>query len=266
MITRLPQRTGYSRTETISDFIVHAVGLSAALLAVPILILRMWSLGAEPSVVLGVTIYGAALITMILCSMLYNRAHPDVWSGLLRRLDHSAIYVKIAGTYTPFALLSPNPTSWFLIWIWACAALGAALRSFAQDHFRGVAIGLYLVMGWSGAVTGSAVFAEMSPRVFALILAGGLLYTCGFAFYVSPRLPYHRTIWHLFVIVASAVFFAAVTVHSLGSAGASASAPMIKVGTDEVEWSISRHSPRESCAGLAEGLRDARQQNPTKSG
>lgn len=219
MITRLPQRTGYSRTENISDLIVHAVGLSAAVLAVPILILRVWSLGTEPTVVLGVTIYGAALIAMILCSTLYNMAHPDVWSGLLRRLDHSAIYVKIAGTYTPFALLSPHPTGWFLIWIWACAALGAALRSFAQDHFRRVAIGLYLVMGWSGAVAGSAVFTEMSPQVFALILAGGLLYTTGFAFYLSPRLPYHRTIWHLFVIAASAVFFAAVTAHSLGSAG-----------------------------------------------
>lgn len=219
MITRLPQRAGYSRTENISDFIVHAVGLLAALMAVPILIIHTWSLGTEPAVLFGVAIYGVALIAMILCSTLYNMAHPDAWTGVLRRLDHSAIYVKIAGTYTPFALLSPGPTGWFLIWIWACAALGAALRSFAQDHFRGVAIGLYLVMGWSGAVAGGAVFAEMSPRVFALNLGGGLLYTSGFAFYLSPRLPYHRTIWHLFVIAASAVFFAAVAAHVLGSAG-----------------------------------------------
>ncbi|WP_306751598.1 PAQR family membrane homeostasis protein TrhA [Paracoccus actinidiae] len=219
MITRLPQRAGYSRTENISDFIVHAVGLLAALMAVPILIIHTWSLGTEPAVLLGVAIYGVALIAMILCSTLYNMAHPDVWSGVLRRLDHSAIYVKIAGTYTPFALLSPGPTGWFLIWIWACAALGAALRSFTQDHFRGVAIGLYLVMGWSGVVAGGAVFAEMTSQVFALILGGGLLYTSGFAFYLSPRLPYHRTIWHLFVIAASAVFFAAVAAHVLGSAG-----------------------------------------------
>jgi hemolysin III len=225
VITRLPQRVGYSRTENISDFVVHAVGLSAAVLAVPILIVCAWSLGREPTVLLGLTIYGAALITMILCSTLYNMAHPDVWSGVLRRLDHSAIYVKIAGTYTPFALLSPHPTGWFLVWIWACAALGAVLRSFAQDHFRSTAIGLYLVMGWSGAIAGGALFAEMSLQVFALILAGGLLYTCGFAFYLSPRLPYHRTIWHLFVIVASGVFFAAVTAHILGSAGASTVSP-----------------------------------------
>ncbi|MCZ0964250.1 PAQR family membrane homeostasis protein TrhA [Paracoccus benzoatiresistens] len=227
MINRLQQRTGYSRAENLSDFIVHAVGLSAAVLAVPILIIRTWTLGSDPAAVLGVSIYGAALITMILCSTLYNMAHPDVWTGMLRRLDHSAIYVKIAGTYTPFALLSPNPSGWFLISIWACAALGAALRSFADDHLRGAAISLYLVMGWSGAVAGGALFDEMSPWVFTLILGGGLIYTSGFLFYLMPRLPFHRTIWHLFVIAASAVFFAAVATHVLGGPGASASGPMI---------------------------------------
>ncbi|SDL87662.1 PAQR family membrane homeostasis protein TrhA [Paracoccus chinensis] len=218
MIIRLPQRTGYSRTEVVSDFVVHAIGLAAAILAVPILVIGTWSLGSDATVVLGVWVYGAALITMILCSALYNMAHPDAWSRVLRRLDHSAIYLKIAGTYTPFALLSPNPTGWFLIWIWACAAFGAWLRSFAQDHWRGAAIGLYLVMGWSGAIVGGALFDEMSSGVFALIVVGGLLYTSGFAFYLSPRLPFHRTIWHLFVIAASAVFFAAIATHVLGSA------------------------------------------------
>jgi hemolysin III len=218
MLNRLPQRISYSRAEVVSDLAVHAVGLTAALLAVPILIIRTWSLGSEAPAIVGVSIYGATLIAMILCSALYNMAHPDMWSRLLRRLDHSAIYLKIAGTYTPFALLSPSPTGWFLLWIWACAALGAGLRSFAQDHWRGAAIGLYLVMGWSGAVAGSALFDEMPSGVFALILTGGLLYTAGFAFYLVPRLPFHRTIWHLFVIAASAVFFAAVAAYVLGSA------------------------------------------------
>ncbi|WP_410218445.1 PAQR family membrane homeostasis protein TrhA [Paracoccus sp. (in: a-proteobacteria)] len=210
---RLPQRVGYSRSEVVSDFIVHAIGLAAALLAVPVLLIRTWSLGGEASVIAGVAVYGATLIAMILCSTLYNMAHPDRWSDVLRRLDHSAIYLKIAGTYTAFALLSPHPTGWFLTWIWTCAALGAGLRSYASDRWRGAAIALYLVMGWSGAAAGGTLFGEMPPRVFALILGGGLLYTAGFAFYMWPRLPFHRTIWHIFVIVASAVFFAAVAVH-----------------------------------------------------
>lgn len=211
----LPQRTGYSRSEIVSDFIVHAMGLTAALLAVPILILRTWSLDGGMSGVVGVSIYGTTLIAMILCSTLYNMTHPETWSHVLQRMDHSAIYLKIAGTYTAFALLSPNPAGWFLVWIWACAALGAGLRSWAPDRWRGAAIGLYLVMGWSGAAAGAALFGEMSAGVFALILAGGILYTTGFAFYLWSRLPFHRTIWHLFVIVASAVFFTAVAAHAL---------------------------------------------------
>lgn len=218
MIIRLPQRLGYSRTEVVSDFVVHAIGLAAAILTVPILVIGTWSRGSGTGVVLGVSIYGATLIAMILASALYNMAHPDRWTHILRRLDHSAIYLKIAGTYTPFALLSPNPTGWFLVWIWGCATLGAGLRSFAQDQWRRAAIGLYLVMGWSGAVAGGTLFDEMSSGVFALILGGGLLYTSGFVFYLSSRLPFHRTIWHLFVIAASALFFAAVAAQVLGSA------------------------------------------------
>lgn len=214
---RLPQRTSYSRAESLSDSAVHLVGLAAALVAVPVLVLRTWGLGGGTAVVLAVAVYGAALIAMILCSALYNMAHPAGWSHVLRRLDHSAIYVKIAGTYTPFALLSPSPASWFLVWIWVCAASGALLRSLAQDHLRRAGIGLYLVMGWSGAVAGGALFDEMAPQVFRLILAGGLLYTAGFAFYLFHRLPFHRTIWHLAVIAASGIFFMAVSAHVLGT-------------------------------------------------
>lgn len=211
----LPQRTGYSRAETVSDLVVHALGLGAALLAVPVLVTLTWAQG-EALPLLGVSIYGATLIAMILCSTLYNMNHTARWSPVLRRLDHSAIYLKIAGTYTAFALASAQPAGWFLVWIWGCALTGAGLRSLAPDSWRGAAIGLYLVMGWSGAVAGGALFGDMSSRAFGLILTGGILYTAGFAFYLSPRLRFHRTIWHLFVMTASAVFFAAVMVHVPG--------------------------------------------------
>lgn len=217
MIMRWPKRSGYSQAETVSDAVVHAVGLTAAVLAVPMLIIRTWTLDGHADAIAGVSIYGAALIGMILCSALYNMAHPESWSQMLRRLDHSAIYMKIAGTYTVFALLSPAPAGWFLLWIWTCALLGTGLRSFAPHRWPGVAIGLYLVMGWSGAFAGGALFDEMSPQVFALILSGGLLYTAGFVFHLWSRLPFHRTIWHVFVIGASAIFFAAVAAHLPGA-------------------------------------------------
>lgn len=218
MNSRLPRRIGYSRAEVVSDIVVHALGLAAAITAVPILITRTWLLEGNALVTAGVMIYGATLIAMILCSALYNMTQQEGTGHVLRRLDHSAIYLKIAGTYTPFALLSPDPSAGFLIWIWTCAALGAGLRSFAQDRWRRAAIGLYLVMGWSGVAAGGALFDGMPPPVFALILSGGILYTVGFAFYLLSRLPFHRTIWHLFVILASAVFFLAVARHVMGRA------------------------------------------------
>lgn len=218
MIFRLPARTHYSRAEDASDAIVHALGLAAAVLAVPVLLALAWRNGADGRAVAAVAIYGASLIAMILCSTLYNMAGSGRWSGLLRRLDHSAIYIKIAGTYTPFVLVSANPAGWFLAWIWACAAFGAGLRSLAPNRLRGLAIALYLVMGWSGALAGAMIFETISDEVYRLILTGGLIYTAGFAFYLCARLPFHRTIWHGFVMTASGVFFAAVALHVLTTA------------------------------------------------
>ncbi|WP_405405013.1 hemolysin III family protein [Paracoccus sp. Ld10] len=212
----MPQRNGYSRAETVSDLIVHLIGLGAAVLAVPVLVTLTWTQGGGAMSVLGVSVYGATLVMMILCSTLYNANHMPRLSPVLRRLDHSAIYLKIAGTYTAFALTATEPAGWFLAWIWGCALGGAGLRSLAPDSWRGAAIGLYLVMGWSGAVAGGALFDDMSSRAFGLILTGGIVYTAGFGFYLSPRLRFHRTIWHVFVMTASAVFFAAVMVHVTG--------------------------------------------------
>ncbi len=96
-----------------SDLMVHIAGLTAALLAVPLLIMRTLSTDTADFGLVGVSVYGLTLIAMILCSMLYNMTHPQPWTPYLQRLDHSAIYLKIAGTYTAFALLSPHDTGWF---------------------------------------------------------------------------------------------------------------------------------------------------------
>lgn len=218
MFLRLPARTTYSRAEDASDAVVHALGLGLALLAVPVLLALAWRAEADGRALGAVAVYGASLIAMILCSALYNMARPGRWSGLLRRLDHGAIYIKIAGTYTPFVLVSPSPAGWFLAWIWACAAFGAGLRSLAPERLKALAIALYLVMGWSGALAGAMIFETISDGVYRLILAGGLIYTIGFAFYLCARLPFHRTIWHGFVMTASGVFFAAVALHVLSAA------------------------------------------------
>ncbi|MDH3265177.1 MAG: hemolysin III family protein, partial [Paracoccaceae bacterium] len=127
-----------------------------------------------------------------------------------RRLDHSAIYLKIAGTYTPLTLISGHGLG-LTVALWGAALAGVALKVIAPWRFRWAALALYLAMGWAGAVAGGPLVQTLPPEVTQLMLVGGLLYTAGVAFYLWERLPFHNTIWHAFVLVASLVFYAAVT-------------------------------------------------------
>lgn len=213
----LDTRSDYSRAERLSDAILHVSGLAIVLIAVPVLITAAAFLRGDFSAIFGVTVYGLALIAMILCSALYNMVPHPGWAGMLKRLDHSAIYVKIAGTYTPFTLLSGHGV-WLLAGLWGAALAGVGLKFAAPDRFRRAGLALYLGMGWVGLFAGGTFFATLSAPVIALIVAGGCLYTAGVAFYLFDRLPFHYTIWHGFVLTASLVFYAAVTLHLVQSA------------------------------------------------
>lgn len=213
----LTERTDYSRAERLSDAIIHASGLMLVLVAVPVLIAVAAVLRGDFTAILGISVYGLALIAMILCSALYNMIPHPGWEGVLKRLDHSAIYVKIAGTYTPFTLLSGHGL-WLLAGLWGAALAGVGLKVVAPDRFRWLALALYLGMGWAGLVAGGGLVATLSTPVLVLIITGGALYTTGVLFYLFERLPFHYTIWHLFVLAASFVFYAAVTVQVVQSA------------------------------------------------
>lgn len=203
----------YSRAERLSDGIVHLLGVVAALAAVPALIVlaAVWNTGGIA--VVAVSVYGATLVAMLTFSGLYNIFDRSAWSGLLRRLDHAGIYFKIAGTYTPFTLTTGGHAIWLLITVWGAATAGALLKLIDPSRFRWPALVLYLLMGWAGLFAGSAFLATLSPIVLSLIMTGGLLYTAGVVFFLWERLPFHNTIWHVFVLVASSVFYAAVTLH-----------------------------------------------------
>lgn len=200
----------YSRTEFLSDAAVHVSGLAAAVVAVPTLIALavIWN-GSSP-VVAGVSVYGGSLLAMLLFSALYNMVPAGSWTAVLRRLDHSAIYFKIAGTFTPFAALSGGPAGHLLAGLWGAALAGTGLRVFAPERLKWLALGLYLAMGWLGAIAGSAVLRDLSEPVFGLMLAGGLAYTAGFPIYLAKRLPFQNAIWHVFVLAGSVLFFTAV--------------------------------------------------------
>lgn len=142
-----PRTGGYSRAEKVSDAVVHVAGLVSALMAVPVLVTLAVLWRGDAPALLGVAIYGAALIAMILSSALYHMVpHPD-WKAFLRRLDHSAIYLKIAGTYTPFAFLS-GAGLLLVTGVWGAALAGVGLWVFAPGRFRWTAFALYLAMGW----------------------------------------------------------------------------------------------------------------------
>jgi hemolysin III len=214
-VTVLAPRTGYSRAELISDAVVHAVGLVMVLAAVPVLITLATVLRGDAAAVTAAAIYGAALVMMIAFSAAYNTLGQHRWTGLLQRLDHSAIYVKIAGTYTPFLILPGDggQAGWLLAGLWGAALAGVGLKVISPLRWRWLALGLYLAMGWAGALAGAEFLAALPPGVLVLVATGGGLYTLGVVFYLFDRLPYHYTIWHVLVLVASIMFYAAVTLH-----------------------------------------------------
>ena len=215
----LTQRTGYSPTETFSDAVVHVVGLVIALLAVPVLITLAVVLHGNASAVVGASLYGAALIAMLLCSALYNMTWDVRRKAFFRHFDHTAILCKIAATYTPFMMLSSGGGGWLLPGLWSAAFAGAVMRFMAPDRLKIVAVALALGMGWAGLFAGDAFFAGLSTAVIVLIVTGGSLYTIGVGFFLFDRLPFHYTIWHVFVLAASAVFYAAVMLHLVQTAG-----------------------------------------------
>lgn len=214
MMFNATMRPAYSRAEKLSDAVVHIIGISLVLMAAPALIVTASIVRGDAVSILGTSVYGAGLVAMILCSALYNMIeHPD-WSGILKRLDHSAIYVKIAATYTPFTLISGHGAL-LLTSLWGAAAAGVTLKVLAPHRFRWIALALYMAMGWAGVVAGQSFLAALPTPTIVLMLIGGGLYTAGVGFYLWDRLPFHNTIWHVFVLAATLVFYAAVVVHVL---------------------------------------------------
>lgn len=206
----LDTRTHYSRAEFLSDAVVHVLGLVFVLISVPVLITVTAFVRGDAPAMIGTVVYGATLLLMILCSGLYNTVGHGNWSWLLQRLDHSAIYAKIAGTYTPFALLS-GQGGWLVAGLWGAALAGMGLKLFSPRRFRRAALALYLGMGWAGLAFGGGLIGALSTPVITLILIGGILYTLGVILYLFDRLPYHYTAWHVMVLAASVTLYSAVT-------------------------------------------------------
>lgn len=212
MFTRERAPLVYTRAELLSDAVVHVVGILAALVAFPLLVWLALTRSGDRATVLALMVYGISVLVLLVSSALNNMLRQSAWKPLLSRVDQSAIYVKIAGSYTPFAVLAGTQAGVFLTGLWGAAFFGACLRLSSGARLKWASILLYLSMGWAGAILGGPIVEALSPTAALLILAAGLTYTVGVVFFVWERLPFHNTIWHVFVLAGSCVLYAAVLV------------------------------------------------------
>ncbi len=200
----------FDRAERLSDAVLHLMGLGLALAAVPVLVWASVARRGDVASVVAVSIYGVSLLAMLACSAAYNMTRASPRSAIFKRMDHSAIFVKIAGSYTPLVALTGTSGAPLLTALWITALGGSSLKIAAPDRLRWVGLSLYLGMGWIGIAFGHEILTAMTPGARTLVIVAGCLYTLGLPFFLWTSLPFHRPIWHGFVFVASGVLYAAV--------------------------------------------------------
>jgi hemolysin III len=215
----LSKRQGYSYAERLSDTIIHVIGLAAVAIAVPILIGLVVLERGDWASITAVSVYGASLTAMLISSAIYNISTAEDWAPIFKRMDHSAIYMKIAGTYTPLVALTGGAGLPFLAGLWTAALGGTSMKIIAPNRLRWLGLTLYLGMGWAGVFAGADVIDGLTGPVLTLVIIGGLLYTLGVVFFLWEALPFHNTIWHGFVLVASICLYAAILVQLVSAPG-----------------------------------------------
>ncbi|HTT83320.1 MAG TPA: hemolysin III family protein [Rhizomicrobium sp.] len=198
----------YSRAEHAVDATIHVLGVLFAING------GLWLLFhvAGLSVVVSVSVYCAGLFAMLTASALYNLWPQGNTREWLRRFDHAAIFIMIAATYTPFAVnrLQAPASSTILGLIWSGATIGVILKMIFPRRFEMASVALYLCLGWLVVTVIKPLSAAMAVADFRLLIAGGIVYSAGVVFYLMERLPYHKAIWHGFVLVAVILHFAAI--------------------------------------------------------
>jgi hemolysin III len=191
----------YSKRERIADAVVHGAGLAFGVAAATALMLT--SIGTSPTRdIAGLAVYSAGLIAMFAASAFYNLSREPVLKERLRRLDHAAIFLMIAGSYTPFALIKIGGGTGLalLVAVWGIALFGIVVKLWLPRRLERVSIPLYLAQGWVIIFALGPLIASVPQRSVVLLLAGGCIYTAGVAFHLLQRLPFHNVVWHAFVL------------------------------------------------------------------
>ncbi len=200
--------------EEIANSVTHGIGAALSIVATAVLLVMAGRYGDNWQIA-SFAIYGTSLIMLYLASTLY---HAFPWAEVkkwFRLLDHSAIYLLIAGTYTPPLLIAMRgPWGWTLFsLIWGMAAFGLIFKIAFIGRYHHISLGLYIMMGWLAIIAIKPMLTLLPPGLFFWLLLGGFFYTFGVLFYAGKKIPYHHAIWHIFVLLGSAAHFTGMLLH-----------------------------------------------------
>lgn len=216
--TSLVKHKHYTVLEEVFNSVTHGVGVALSIAGLVWLILRAVRIGDTMSIV-SVIVFGVSLMLLYLASTLY---HAIPWVNVkrvFRIFDHCAIYLLIAGTYTPFLLVSMRgPVGWsFFGILWGIAIVGCGFKAFFIGRFDKLSTALYVAMGWIALVAIKPAITYIPMGALIMMAIGGLAYTFGVFFYINNRIPYNHAIWHCFVMAGSAIHFFAIIIYVLAN-------------------------------------------------
>ena len=200
-----------SHEEEVANALSHGLGLVLSLMGGAVL-LTMSAMRGSSLQFVAAAVFVFGLVLLYSASTLYHAARDALTKSRLKVFDHCAIYILIAATYTPFTLVSLRGTwGWSLFAVvWSLALAGVVFKLFYTGHFRRTSTALYIAMGWMALVAVVPLVRALPPATLGWLLAGGIAYTAGTAFYHNHRIPYSHAIWHAFVLGGSVFHFIAV--------------------------------------------------------
>lgn len=201
-------RKDFTTKEEIANSITHGIGMLLGITALVLLAVKS-SYVNSPLYTVSVVIYGISLIILYMNSTFYHGFPPSKVKDIFEKLDHSSVYLLIAGTYTPYCLIAiGGPLGITICAIqWGLAIIGITLKSIWIDRFVILHVLIYLGMGWTIIFFGRTIIASLNTVGFLLLLTGGISYSVGVLFYVFDWFKYHHLVWHLFVVLASVLHF-----------------------------------------------------------
>lgn len=207
-------RVAYSIGEEIANSISHGLGVAAALVGLPLMLVKATG-DVNGYGIAALAVYGGSLIIAMLMSTLYHALHHRPAKAIFKRLDHCSIYLLIAGSYTPFLVISLQSglAQVMLILIWVLAVLGIAFKAVWVERFKGLALTTYLGMGWLALLMIYELSHVLAPGGLVLLVVGGVVYSLGTLFYAWKKLPYSHALWHVFVLGGATCHFLAIALY-----------------------------------------------------